>query len=64
MKRLRDQIIEIKPSKAIIQNFFKGMCTFHLRADPGNGPCQQKVLVEYINNNNNVYIPPAIVPKV
>ena len=24
-----------------------------LRADPGYGPCQQKVLAEYINNNNN-----------
>ena len=29
---------------------------FHLRADPGNGPCQRQVLAEYINNNN---IPPA-----
>ena len=25
-----------------------------VRADPGNGPCQQKVLTEYINNNNNI----------
>ena len=25
-----------------------------LRADPGNGPCQQKVLAEY-NNNNNIF---------
>ena len=24
-----------------------------VRADPGNGPCQRKVLAEYVNNNNN-----------
>ena len=29
------------------------MLQYHLRADPGNGPCQQKVLAEYTNNNNN-----------
>ena len=26
--------------------------TTGLGADPGNAPCQQKVLAEYINNNN------------
>ena len=31
----------------------RGEIGISLWADPGNGPCQQKVLAEYINNNNN-----------
>ena len=30
-----------------------GLGFYHLRADPGNGPCQRQVLAEYTNNNNN-----------
>ena len=32
-----------------------GYISVHLRADPGNGPCQQKVLAEYNNNNNSIH---------
>ena len=43
----------VTPWACCIKEGIEPRISYHLRADPGNGPCQRQVLAEYTNNNNN-----------